>query len=105
MARDPKETKHVERPSKEVDRAAQLRHRREARGTGEVADWGGCDANALRDAIANVTKHGYAVLIGYTRERGSYTVRIVGLEGVDPDYVRPNEDIDLYLAGLAQDFE
>lgn len=105
MARDPKETKPREGQHNGADRAKQIAHRRQARGTGEVADWGAVDAHRLRTAIANIAKHGYAVLIGYTRERGAYTVRVVGLEGVDPDYIRPTEDVDLYLDGLAQDFE
>jgi hypothetical protein len=105
MARDPKETRHIERPAKEAGKEQQLANRRRARGTGEIADWGGADGDALRSAVANVTKHGYALLIGYTRERGAYTVRVIGLEGVDAEYIRPTEDIDLYLTGLAQDFE
>lgn len=105
MARDPKETNKREGNHNGRDHAAQVKARREARGTGEVADWGSADGDKLRTAIANVTKHGYAILIGYTRQQGAYTVRIVGIEGVDPDYIRPNEDLDLYLDGLAQDFE
>lgn len=105
MARDPKETRAVERPSKAANKEAQILNRRKSRGTGEVADWSACDAGRLRTAVANVTRNGYAILIGYTREQGAYTVRIVGLEGVDPDYIRPTEDIDLYLEGLAFDFE
>lgn len=85
--------------------AEQLIQRRKNRGSEDIADWGGCDAGKLRDAVANVTRHGYALLIGYTRQQGAYTVRIVGLEGVEPDYIRPTEDIDLYLTGLALDFE
>jgi anti-sigma regulatory factor (Ser/Thr protein kinase) len=105
MARDPKETTKRESVHQDASKEAQLKHRRESRGTGELADWRTSDAIKLREAIGNVTKHGYAILIGYTRQQGAYTIRIVGLEGVDPDYIRPNEDIDLYLEGLALDFE
>lgn len=91
--------------ARNADSAEQLINRRKSRGSGDVADWGGCDGEKLRAAIANVTKRGYALLIGYTRAQGAYTVRIVGLEGVEPDYIRPTEDLDLYLEGLALDFE
>lgn len=105
MSHEQQGKRQSRRPSKEQDAPAQLANRRARRGSGEVADWSAADCGALRTAIATITKRGYAVLLGYTRDKGAYTVRIYGVDGMEPEYVRPTEDIDLYLAGLAFDFE
>lgn len=81
-----------------------LIERRANRGDGQAADWGQCNGKALAYAIGAVTKHGFAVLLGYTAEQGAYTVRVIGIEGMRPDYIRPTEDIDAYLQQLGEDF-
>lgn len=91
--------------NRDASKAEQIKERRNRRGTGDFADWDGCDSDKLRAAVGAVTRHGYALMLGYTRDAGAYTIRIVGLDGVEPDYVRPTEDIDVYLTALALDFE
>lgn len=93
------------RTARDATKEAQLRARRANRGNQEQADWSAVDASKFLTAVANVTRHGYALMVGYTSEQGAYVVRIVGLDDIKPDYIRPSEDIDLYLEGLALDFE
>jgi len=81
----------------------QIRNTR--RGGGEVADWSSVDAGKLREALANVTAHGFALMLGYTQNGSAYTIRVIGDEGAQADYVRPTEDIDVYLTALAFDYE
>lgn len=93
------------RTAHDGDREKRIRDRRNARGTGLTADWGGVNGKSLARAIAAITKHGYACLLGYTTDQGAYTIRIVGIENIKPDYIRPTEDVDGYLDNLAEDFE
>ena len=102
MARK-KESKSAEQ-SKEY-KAAQLRSRRLHRGNGEISDWGSVDGPELVRAIASCTKHGFAITLGYTRDGGAYTVRVLGGDGFETEYIRPTEDIGLYLRNFAEDFE
>lgn len=99
--REPKRTTGTAR---DATKEQQILNRRKARGSGEIADWGSVDGALLQQCVERVTKHGYALLVGYTRDQGAYTVRVVGLENVDADYIRPTEDINLYLTGLSEDF-
>lgn len=105
MARDPKETSTKSARASEDAVSVQRAARRKHRGNGTVSDWSSCDSGKLRTAIANVSDKGFAVMLGYTRDRGSYTIRIVGGDEQDADYIRASEDIDYYLECLALDFE
>jgi len=74
--------------------------RRAARGTGSVADWSSCDPNLLREFITLVGDAGFAAMCGYTRDRGAYTIRVIGDDAAEPVYVRATEEIDTALQDL-----
>jgi len=84
--------------------AAQRENRRRNRGNSETADWGAADASLLHRAICNLTSSGCAVQFGYTKDGGSFVVRIVGDGEPFNEYVRPSESIDEYLTALALDY-
>ena len=79
--------------------------RRKQKGRWEEADWGGCDGELLRSALERVASAGFAFMCGYTRDKGSYTIRIVGDEDAEPIYVRATEDIDVALAGIIEIYQ
>lgn len=95
--------------SKEEERSDERRQqnetRRRNRGASDPADWGTADAAKILAVICALAGRGGAVQFGYTRDGGAFTVRILG-DGKDPynEYIRPTEDIDLYLDGLLADF-
>jgi hypothetical protein len=82
----------------------QRANRRRNRGNGGQADWGTCDHNKLVSAIQQVTKHGFAIRFGYTRDGGAFAIGIIGDGEPFTEFVRPTEDIDLYLEGVAEDY-
>jgi len=84
--------------------AAQREHRRRSRGNAETADWSVVEATLLLNVISNVTGRGAAIQFGYTRDGSAFVIRIVGDGEPYNEYVRPTEDISLYLEGLASDF-
>jgi hypothetical protein len=69
--RNPKESV---RPAHEAAKLKQLAARRQARGTGEVADWGNADTTLIAAAICAVTSGGCTIQFGYTRDGGALTV-------------------------------
>jgi hypothetical protein len=81
------------------------RIRNRTRGMGNTADWGEADSALVRRVIVAVTKRGGAVQFGYTKDGAAHVIRIVGDGEPYNEYVRPTEDVNLYLEGLAQDFE
>lgn len=87
------------------DNPEQRRIRRQNRGEGSVADWRSVDADLLSRAIAAVASHGFAIRFGYTRDFGAYAIGILGDGEPFTEYIRPTEDIDVYIAGLASDYE
>jgi len=105
VARDPKEKVGANGTARNAAKAEQRDVRNTRRGGGESADWGSVDAGKLREALSNVTRHGYALMLGYTQNGSAYTVRVIGDESAQADYVRPTEDIDVYLTALAFDYE
>jgi len=89
----------------EQTKSEQRKNRRENRHRDSGnADWGTCNSAKLVNAIQQVTKHGYAIRLGYTREGSAFAIGIVGDGEPFTEYVRPSEDIDLYLDGLAEDY-
>lgn len=85
-------------------REGQRRIRRGNRGSGEVADWNQADSEKLRLAIVAITRLGFAVRFGYTRDGGAFAVGIVGDGEPFTEFVRATEDIDLLLHSLATDY-
>ena len=90
---------------KEASNESQRRSRRENRRKENSADWTSVDSKRVLRVIAAVTKLGAAVRFGYTRDSGVYAIGIVGDGEPYTEYVRPDEDMDLFLDGLAEDFE
>lgn len=82
----------------------QRRIRNSNRGNVDSAHWGDCDATLLRDVVQSIAGRGCAVQFGFTRDGGAFAIRIVGDGEPYSEYVRPSEDIDLYLRGLLDDF-
>lgn len=82
------------------------RIRNSNRGKGfETAEYSGCDAGLLQQAINAVTARGCAIQFGLTRDGETFCIRIVGDGEPYNEYCRPTEDFDIYLAGLISDFE
>lgn len=81
----------------------QLKARRRNRGGAEAADWGSVDSKRLVDAVASCTRNGWGITLSYTRDGGAYVVNLLVDGHVESEYIRPSEDIDLYLANLAED--
>jgi hypothetical protein len=106
MASDPKEKKPVPPKAARVRAAEENRRiRRDNRGSAEEADWSVAEPNLLRAVIANVSNRGCAIQFGLTRDGGAFVVRVVGDGDPYNEYVRPSENVDLYLEGLRLDFE
>jgi hypothetical protein len=100
-----KPRKNLEWLDKEIDTAAQQRRERRAnRGRNRTADWGGVDPGCLLDAVQKVTKHGYAIRFGYTRDGGAYAVGIIGDGDPFTEYCRATEDVDLFLRSIADEY-
>jgi len=93
------------RKAREAIEPVQRKSRREHRGEGEKADWSAADGNAIRRTINAVSAKGCAIRFGYTRDGGAFAIGVIGDGDPYTEFVRPAEDIDLYLTGLALDFE
>jgi len=104
MKMDGTDKRTVSKKAREETQAEQRASRRRNRGNGEQADWGSVDAAKLLDAIDAVSRTGAAIRFGYTRDGGAFAIGIVGDGEPYTEYVRPSEDIDLYLDGLISDF-
>lgn len=105
MSNEPQGKPQKNRKSAETTATTQRGIRRERRGTGvEVADWEACDADLLRHCIAAVSARGCAIQFGYTRDGGAYAIRFVGDGEPYMEYVRPTEDVDVWLASVVEDF-
>lgn len=84
--------------------AQQREHRRRNRGAVDTADWSTVEADQLLRAIVAVTSAGCAIQLGYTRDGGSFVIRIVGDGEPFNEFVRPTEDIGLYFESLIMDY-
>lgn len=82
----------------------QRTNRRRNRGNGTAADWHEADATKLVTAVVAVTSHGYAIRFGYTKDGGAYAIGIIGDGEPFTEFVRPTENIDLYLDGIVSDY-
>jgi len=104
MARKPEDNSPQGNAARENIAKQQREHRRRNRGNGETADWTTADASLVHNAICSVSGHGAAIQFGYTRDGGSFVIRIVGDGEPFNEYVRPTEDIDAYLSALILDY-
>jgi len=101
-----KETPNAKTTGRTSAAVANGRIRRSNRGNDtEPCDYGACSPDRLQQAIASVTARGCAIQLGYTRDGGAYCIRIVGDGEPFNEYVRQTEDIDVYLAGLIEDYQ
>lgn len=78
--------------------------RRKRRGTSEVADWRNADPVIVVAAIRAVAAVGGALRFGYTRDFGAFAIGIYDGEEATTEYIRPSENVDFFLQGLAEDF-
>lgn len=94
------------RTARDNGQPEQRKSRRELRGAVEAADWSTVDQQLLYRTVVAITRKGCAVQFGKTRDGGALAVRVVG-DGPEPytDYVRPSENLHLYLEGLCDDFD
>lgn len=106
MASDPKDKKPVPPKAARAEAAKEnQRIRRNNRGHADEADWSAANAERVLTVISRVSNRGCAIQFGLTRDGGAFVIRIVGDGEPYNEYVRPSEDVDLYLEGLALDFE
>lgn len=94
MGRDKRETEQ-----------STFRKPRKSSQVGDVADWGGVNAEVLQKTIEIASKKGGAIRLGYTRDGGAYAIGVYAGSTYFTDYVRPNEDIEQYLADLSSSFD
>lgn len=90
--------------AQEIRGAQQRNNRRVNRHSGIEASWGDADPSQLLAAINNVTRAGCAIQFGLTKDGSAFVVRIVGDGEPYNEFVRPTEDVNLYLSGLTEDF-
>jgi hypothetical protein len=100
----PSRTKGKGNGQRGLDVEEQRVTRRRNRGNAEQADWSAANADKLLEAIAAISRTHCAVQFGYTRDGGAYVVRIIGDGEPFNEFIRPSEDIDLYLEGLCLDY-
>jgi hypothetical protein len=103
-AYDAKAQKFVPIDEREAARIQQKTIRGSHRGNAEQADWRNASDAAIAGVVRAVTRLGFAVRFGYTRDGGALAVGIIGDGKPYTEYVRPTEDVDVYLDGLAADF-
>lgn len=82
----------------------QREHRREWRGKVEAANWGTVSSDLIGSAISHVSDNDGAIQFGYSRDGGSYAVRLLGWGEPRTEYVRPSEDVSLYLQWIIDNF-
>jgi len=87
------------------DTAPQRHNRRRNRGHEQKADWGEASAQLVLRLVVCVAKIGGAVQFGYTQSGDSYVIRVLGDGDPFNEYLRPTEDIDLWLTGFCEDYE
>lgn len=98
-------TKSTARAIAEEIRGSQQRASRRAnRHASGEASWSDADASKLVSAVSNITQRGCAVQFGLTKDGSAYVIRVVGDGDPYNEFVRPSEDINLYLEGLSADF-
>lgn len=81
-----------------------IRNKNRGKG-GETADWASIKPEVILEVIASVTSRNCALQFGYTRDGGAYCLRIVGDGDAYNEYIRPTEDVELYINGITEDFK
>lgn len=75
------------------------------RGRGKAADWASANATLLLRAVETASCNGGALLFGYTRDLGAYSVRIYGDGDPYTVVIAPSNDIDITLQDIIDLFE
>lgn len=104
MARKPEDNSPAGNAARAAIAAQQREHRRRNRGTTDRADWSTANPDTLLRTICSVVNAGCAIQLGYTRDGGSFVIRIVGDGEPFNEFVRPTEDLELYLKSLELDY-
>jgi len=82
----------------------QADHRRRNRHHVDHADWKEASPEKIAKAIVSVTQHGFAIRFGYTKDGGAFAVGILGDGDPFTEFIRPSEDVDLFLESLRVDY-
>lgn len=87
-------------------KAAQNRvlSKRKSHGVEGTADWGSATPELVLRAIEAITRDGGAIRFGYTRDGGAFAVGLYENGNTDTEYLKPSDDIDLYLKGIIEDY-
>jgi len=96
--------RQMAKPSKGAAGSKSQTGLRESYGRGKQADWLTADAEALREAIANVAKTGGALRLGYSRDGGAYAIGVYGDGDPYTLYCPPDDDIDSVMAKISNAF-
>jgi len=104
MPREPREPRRKS-PKGKSGSTEQSIFRRLLRGTGQTPEWDNADPKLVLRVICLVTALGGAVQFGLTREQDQYSLRIWGDGEALPLYLRPTEDVNLWLEGIAEMFD
>ena len=72
---------------------------------GDPADWASVDEKSLRNAIAQAASTGGALRFGYSRDGGAYAVGIYGDGAPYTEFLKPSDDIELFLEEVIELFE
>lgn len=75
------------------------------RESSESADWASAETATLRRAIETAASTGGALRFGYSRDGGAYAIGIYGDGDPYTEFVRPAEDINVFLEEVIQLFE
>jgi len=91
--------------SRDESKSEQRKNRRALRHAVDSIDWSAADPQRIKSAVVAVTREGCAIQFSTTKDGSTLVVRIIG-DADEPynEYVRPSEDVDLYLQGLCEDF-
>ncbi len=93
------------KPRNEQEREGDGRSRRRRRASSGVADYTSVDPSLLLRVVTLVASTGGALRFGYTSDGGAYAVGVYGDGDPYTDYIKPSEDINVYLKDLLDAWE
>lgn len=91
--------------ARDTAKTANARRRRERRHTGDTLDFDSINPDTLKRALIAVLKRAVGVTFGVTRDGGALSVTLLDNGETIREYTRATEDVNIYLTGLAEDFE
>jgi len=88
-----------------ADKGNRLRQRMEAQAATNQPDWGRIDADLLWKVIQATTSDDGAIMFGYSRDGGAYSVKVY--DGGDPmkEYFHRDEELIQFLYGVLEVFD